>query len=102
MLIPDPAAALRHVTSLLAHGGRIYFTQTFEHRRSRIVEILKPLLRFVTTIDFGNVTYETDFRRALQCSDLSILELAVLHAGPRRSSVLVVARPNSSDSFAAG
>jgi SAM-dependent methyltransferase len=28
MLLPDPAAALRHVTTLLDGGGRIYFTQT--------------------------------------------------------------------------
>ena len=56
MLLPDPLAALRHVTALLAPGGRLYFTQTFEHQPSRLVEVLKPLLRLVTTIDFGGYT----------------------------------------------
>ena len=92
MLLPDPPAALRRVASLLAPGGRIYFTQTFEHRRSRTVELAKPLIRFVTTIDFGRVTYESEFRRALAEAGTRIMEIVVLHAGSRRSSVLVVAQ----------
>lgn len=92
MLLPDPPAALRHVAALLAHGGRIYFTQTFEHRRARTVERIKPLLRFVTTIDFGRVTYQAAFHAALAAAGVAIEEERVLHAGKRRSSVLVVAR----------
>ena len=76
-------------------GGRLYFTQTFEHERSRAVEILKPLLRLVTTIDFGQVTYEADFRRALTAGGVEIEELAVLHPGRRRSGILAVTRPIS-------
>jgi SAM-dependent methyltransferase len=91
MLLPDPAAALRHVGGLLAPGGRIYFTQTFEHQRSRAVERLKPLLRLVTTIDFGRVTYEDDFRRALAAGGVALEAFEVLHASPRRSAVLAVA-----------
>jgi SAM-dependent methyltransferase len=92
MLLPDPSRALRHVCSLLAPGGRIYFTQTFEHERSRAVEVLKPLLRLATTIDFGRVTYEPDFRRALAQGGVDLDELETLSAGRRRSSVLAVAR----------
>ena len=92
MLLPDPAQALRHVASMLADGGCIYFTQTFEHRRSALVEMAKPLLRLVTTIDFGRVSYESDFRRALAAAGVVIEEQVVLHAGRRRSSVLVEAR----------
>src|SRR6185369_8115999 len=102
MLLDDPPAALRHVASLLVDGGRVYFTQTFEHRRARIVEAVKPLLRFVTTIDFGNVTYEVDFRRALEHGGLSILDLVVLHAGSRRSSMLAVAKRNAAASAFTG
>lgn len=92
MLLPDPAGSLRHVRSLLAPGAVVYFTQTFEHHRSRIVEVAKPLLRRVTTIDFGRVTYEADFRRTLADAHVAITETEILHAGPRRSAVLVVAR----------
>ena len=92
MLLPDPPAALRHVRSLLADGSPVYFTQTFEHARSRAVELVKPLLRLVTTIDFGRVTYESDFRRALAAGGLNVEEMETLHASPRRSAILAVGR----------
>jgi SAM-dependent methyltransferase len=93
MLLPDPPAAIGHVVSLLAPGGRLYFTQTFEHERSPMLERVKPLLRRLTTIDFGRVTYEDDFRRALDAGGVSIDERVVLHAGPRRSALLLSTRP---------
>jgi SAM-dependent methyltransferase len=92
MLLPDPVGALRHVRPLLVPGGRIYFTQTFEHGPSRLVERLKPLLRHLTTIDFGRVTYEADFRRALADGDEAIETFETLTPGARRSSVLAVSR----------
>lgn len=92
MLLPDPAGALRHVAALLVPGSPVYFTQTFEHERSRSVELLKPLLRLATTIDFGRVTYEPDFRRAVAQAGLTLEEVRPLSAGRRRSSVLAVAR----------
>ena len=92
MLLPDPPAALRHVASLLAPQSHIYFTQTFEHHPSRLVERVKPLLRVVTTIDFGRVTYEPEFRAALAAGGVELEELVTLQAGARRSSVLAVAR----------
>ncbi len=94
MLLPDPVAALRHVATLLAPGGRLFFTQTFEHRRSRLVEWIKPLLRRVTTIDFGRVTYESDFRATLAAAGVVIDDFVVLNGGARRSGALVVARPD--------
>ena len=92
MLLPDPPAALRHVRALLHPGSRIYFTQTFEHHPSPLVEYVKPLLRIVTTIDFGRVTYEPDFRRALAAGGLQLDELVTLQQGKRRSSVLADTR----------
>lgn len=93
MLLPDPPAALRHVCGLLRPDGRIYFTQTFEHRRSRLAEIVKPLLRLVTTIDFGRVTYEAEFQTALTEGGVAQEEAHWLDSGKRRASRLVVARP---------
>ena len=92
MLLPDPGAALLHVRTLLAGPACIYFTQTFEHRPSRVVERVKPLLRAVTTIDFGRVTYERDFRRVLEAGGVTLEEFVKLDNGKRRSSVLAVAR----------
>jgi SAM-dependent methyltransferase len=92
MVLPDPPGALRHVRDLLTTGGRVYFTQTFEHRRSWAVEVIKPLLRRVTTIDFGRVTYEDQFKHSLAAGGFEAETRTVLHAGRRRSSVLVIAR----------
>ncbi len=91
MLLPDPAGALRRVLASLRSDGRVYFTQTFERQPSPWLEALKPWLRWLTTIDFGRVTYETDFRHVVGDAGLEILEVETLHAGARRDEVLVVA-----------
>lgn len=91
MLLPEPSAALTHVASLLRPGARIYFTQTFEQGRSRLLEVAKPLLKLVTTIDFGQVTYEADFRRAVAEAGLVIEEFTALGDGGSRQAALVVA-----------
>jgi cyclopropane fatty-acyl-phospholipid synthase-like methyltransferase len=93
MLLPDPVGTLRHVRSLVVPGGPVYFTQTFEHRRSRAAELAKPLLRTVTGIDFGRVTYDADFRAALAAAGFRLTEMRSLRPGPRRSAVLAVALP---------
>jgi len=92
MLLPDPAAALRHAATLLAPGGRIYFTQTFEPRRSPWLEIIKPWLRMITTIDFGRVTYEDDFRRVIAAGGFDLDELGEIGGPPGRPAVLAIAR----------
>ncbi|MEK7650198.1 MAG: class I SAM-dependent methyltransferase [Patescibacteria group bacterium] len=92
MLLPDPQAALRHARLLLMPGGQLYFTLTFEHQSSRFIERLKPWLRFLTTIDFGRVTYEYEFRKTLCGGGVALEELKVLHKGRRRSAILAIGR----------
>jgi ubiquinone/menaquinone biosynthesis C-methylase UbiE len=93
MLLPDPASVLRHVTTLLKPGGPVFFTQTFEEHRSPLVEKIKPMLHKVTTIDFGQVTYEADFLRTLEEGGCAVEENIVLGGGKVRTARLVVARP---------
>ena len=93
MLLPDPRGALDHVRALLAPEGRLYFTQTFENRRSPLMERLKPMLRTLTTIDFGRVTYEEDFREELRTADVELIEMARLGGNRARSYHIAVARP---------
>jgi len=93
MLMPDPAEALRHVTDLLAPGGRVFFTQTFHERESKFAEALKPMLRSLTTVDFGQVTYEEDFLEVLDEVGLHVVENEVLGERPNMSFRLVVASP---------
>jgi SAM-dependent methyltransferase len=97
MVLPDPVAALRHVSTLLAPGAPVFFTQTIERRRSRTLEVLKPLLRLVTTIDFGQVTYEVSFRRTIAAGGIELEARETLRQGRRRSAMLAVGRRPRSD-----
>lgn len=99
MLLPEPEAALRHVSTLLKPDGRIFFTQTFSERRSRLLEIAKPLLVRITTIDFGRVTYEEDFIRSLRDGGLQLEELTVLDMNAGQSFRLAIATPSAFASF---
>jgi len=93
MLMPDPAAVLRHVTTLLAPEGQIFFTQTFHVKQSRFMEKAKPLLKKVTTIDFGTVTYEQDFRETVASGDVEIVEMETLGKRGSQSYRMAVGRP---------
>jgi SAM-dependent methyltransferase len=93
MLLPDPAGAVRRVAGLLRPGGTLYATQTFQLRRSRLVEWGKPLVRYVTTIDFGRVTYEDDFRACLADAGVELAELHTMAATRYFAHRLAVARP---------
>lgn len=91
MLMEDPLAALEHARELLEPEGRIFFTQTFHERGTRWEE-WKPRLRALTTIDFGRVTYEEDFRALVEAAGLEMQELETLRNGRSRSYRLAVAR----------
>jgi tRNA A58 N-methylase Trm61 len=95
MLMPDPQGALRHVMSLLRPGGRVYFTQTFQEKRSKIVETMKPLLVKLTTIDFGKVTYEADFLKVVDEAGMEVLSNDTLDKGRMQSFRRVIGRPRS-------
>lgn len=93
MLLPDPAAALRHVSTLLAPNGRVFFTQTFHHGRNPTMERLKPLLVKLTTINFGRVTYEEEFLDQVATAGNRVVEHVVLEHQPSKSYRLVVTQP---------
>jgi 2-polyprenyl-3-methyl-5-hydroxy-6-metoxy-1,4-benzoquinol methylase len=95
MLLPDPAAAITHVAAQLAPGGLLFATQTFQRRRSRIMERAKPMIRHVTTIDFGRVTYEDDFRACMAAAGVELVELHTMSATRYLAHQLAVARAPS-------
>lgn len=95
-LLPDPVRALQHVITLLAPDRRVFFTQTFHHRKSKVLEKLKPMLHRFTTMHFGRVTYEDDFRRVLEEAGLELEELATMGRHTQHSSFrLAVGRPRA-------
>lgn len=93
MLLPDPTKALQHVLTQLKPGGKVFFTQTFQERPSPIMEKVKPMLKTVTTIDFGNVTYEADFLKTLSEAGVQVIENTKMKANRNRSYRLIVAKP---------
>ena len=61
-LLPDPVQALQLVSSKMINtknGGKIYITQTFQKRVPPLLPYIKPMLKFVTTIDFGQLIMGT-------------------------------------------
>lgn len=93
MLLPAPEQALRHCCTLLSPGGCIFFTQTIQKQPVRWMEILKPMLKRVTSVEFGRVTYEDSFRAQIRAAGLELEEFTTLAHHGDRASCLAVARP---------
>ena len=91
MLLPDQREALRVVKQNLGEGGLICFTQTFEKKRARLMELIKPLLYMVTTVHFGVVTYEEPFLKMLEEEGLEVVTNELLHDQGSREMRAVIA-----------
>jgi len=72
-LLPDPLDALIAAQQLLRPGGTIYITQTYASSISRIGQLTKPLIRFLTTIDFGQLVSNEEAMRVFQECNLTIV-----------------------------
>ncbi|KPA85209.1 hypothetical protein ABB37_01570 [Leptomonas pyrrhocoris] len=106
MIIPRQAEALRHCVQMLRSpvpkvpdGCNIFFTQTFEKRTFiglYVTPFVKRFLKAVTTIDFGEVTYEDDFRAALEEADVDIVRVRAISSSYFRTQTVVMARPRVS------
>lgn len=93
MLLPDPVRALGHVLSQLKPEGKVFFTQTFQERRSLLVEKIKPMLHRITTIHFGQVTYWEDFQAVLAQAGARVTEMVILKQLRNASFRLIDAVP---------
>ena len=94
MLLPDPPKALTQIMGQLGPEGRVYFTQTFQTRPSPVLEKVKPLLKKLTTIDFGRVTYEDEFRDSVGSVGMVIEDMVELGSHGARSYRMIVGRPS--------
>lgn len=100
MLLPEPERALRHCSSLLNPDGRIYLTQTIQLRSTRWMELVKPRLKRLTSIDFGRVTYEDDFNAQIRAAGLELEEFTTLaRHGGRADCIAVARRVSMADHF---
>jgi len=74
MLFNNQQLVLDQVKNWLKPGGEIVFFQTMFKERSRLIEFIKPKLKYVTTINFGKVTYEKAFFALIKEKKLSVSE----------------------------
>jgi precorrin-6B methylase 2 len=81
MLMPDSVGALRKAAECVKAGAPIYVTQTFQTRRSKLLEFMKPVLKWVTTIDFGTVSYESEFLKCVADAGLTVRHNQVIDDG---------------------
>lgn len=75
MIMPDRIKALDVAKACLNPHGSIFFLLTLESQKSNktdIIEHIKPYLKYITTIEFGSITYEDDFRKMLNDNQLKI------------------------------
>eukprot|EP00927_Polykrikos_kofoidii_P015803 TRINITY_DN17077_c0_g1_i1.p1 TRINITY_DN17077_c0_g1~~TRINITY_DN17077_c0_g1_i1.p1 ORF type:complete len:309 (+),score=63.97 TRINITY_DN17077_c0_g1_i1:91-927(+) len=61
----DPSRTLRATASMLKDGAKIYITETVQNTPSPVLQWAKPLLKRLTTVDFGKVTYWSDLQRII-------------------------------------
>lgn len=57
----------------MSKNGKIFFLLTLYEEKSqfnRFMEVVKPYLKYLTTIDFGKVTYKSDFENYLDAKGL--------------------------------
>lgn len=73
-LVPDAPAALKCAAAVLRPGGLVYVTQTFQRRRVPLLAWLKPLLRHVTSVDFGRLTYHSEVAEIVERAGMELVE----------------------------
>jgi len=72
-LLPSPTEALKMAASILkkknsatstvtdtTDGKKIYITQTYQRRSPPLISVIKPLIKYLITIDFGQLLMEED------------------------------------------
>eukprot|EP00828_Plagiopyla_frontata_P020063 TRINITY_DN25638_c0_g1_i1.p1 TRINITY_DN25638_c0_g1~~TRINITY_DN25638_c0_g1_i1.p1 ORF type:complete len:227 (+),score=25.95 TRINITY_DN25638_c0_g1_i1:73-753(+) len=74
MLMPDQDKAIEIAKKLLKKNGRIIFFLTLHTRESSIITKIKPWIKYLSTIDFGNITIGKKFLQILKDSGLQIIK----------------------------
>jgi ubiquinone/menaquinone biosynthesis C-methylase UbiE len=80
MLMPDQLKALEVAKNILEKSpeSRICFTLTVNKSKNSLLSKIKPLIKRITTVDFGNVVYEESFLSVLDSADLEVLKFVRL------------------------
>ena len=77
-LMPDPPAALQAAAAMLKPSGTIYITQTFQRRNVPGLSIFKPMIKYLTTIDFGQLVFEPEVVRIVEAAQMEVIENVII------------------------
>lgn len=81
-LLPDPVKALQLVAEFVkpkdGEKGSIFITQTYQRKTPFFLPYLKPLLKYATTIDFGQLVTEDDILSTFEESRLEVVQHEVI------------------------
>ncbi len=83
-LLPDPVKALLLVSEFVKtkdsveKSGNIFITQTYQRRTPFFLPYMKPLMKYATTIDFGQLVREEDILKTFKESGLDVVEHKVI------------------------
>jgi ubiquinone/menaquinone biosynthesis C-methylase UbiE len=90
MLLDNQVSVLRRIRDWLKPGGEIVFAQAMFRNKSPFADLVKPKLKYLTTVDFGKATYEEDFFALLRENGLSVKENKLIIEGPLRSQCRMI------------
>lgn len=74
MLLNNQQHVLDLVKNWIKPDGHVMFFQTMFKDKFKLMEMIKPKLKHITTIDFGMVTYEKEFFNLLETNGMTISE----------------------------
>jgi ubiquinone/menaquinone biosynthesis C-methylase UbiE len=96
-LLPDPLEALRIAKMFLIQDtGRIYITQTYLIEKAPMTEIVKPWLRWITTVDFGRAVYVDEIETILKKANMKIVTNEIMQnffVLPNQNPTLIILDP---------
>ena len=72
MLLPKQKEVLERIGKWLAPQGEVVFFQTMFKDKSILIDWIKPRLKYITSVDFGEAVYEADFFQLLRSSGFTV------------------------------
>lgn len=91
MLLPRQEQVLDRVKQWLGPRGEIVFFQTMFRDKSRLINWIKPNLKYITSVDFGEAVYEDDFFRLLSRNGLAVSRDRILKRNWLRAQYRMIA-----------
>ena len=72
MLLSQQKEILERIRNWLAPQGEVVFFQTMFQDKSILIDWIKPRLKYITSVDFGEAVYEADFFQLLRSSGFTV------------------------------